>query len=137
MKKNIVILLLLLLAVLLVMQGCTTTGNDTAATVPAATDNSVQQDAAANDAAMAKEPEGLKLTLDELAQYDGADGNPAYIAVDGVIYEVSDSSAWPDGSHNGFSAGQDLTEEIKTISPHGVSKLNNLTVVGTLVDKKE
>ncbi len=74
----------------------------------------------------------LELTVEELAQYNGKDGNPAYIAVDGVIYDVTDVPQWKDGEHNGFSAGNDLTEEIKTISPHGVSKLKGLPVVGTL-----
>ena len=74
----------------------------------------------------------MELTVDELAQYNGKDGNPAYIAVDGVIYDVSDVPQWKDGEHNGFSAGNDLTEEIKTVSPHGVSKLKGLPVVGTL-----
>lgn len=76
--------------------------------------------------------EKLELTVEELAQYNGKDGNPAYIAVDGVIYDVTDVPQWKDGEHNGFSAGNDLTEEIKTISPHGVSKLKGLPVVGTL-----
>ena len=76
----------------------------------------------------------LVLTLDELAQYNGKDGNPAYIAVDGVIYDVTDVPQWKNGEHNGFSAGNDLTEEIKTISPHGVSKLVGLPVVGKLAD---
>ena len=80
------------------------------------------------DAAASK----LELTVDELAEYNGKDGNPAYIAVDDVIYDVSNVPQWKDGEHNGFSAGNDLTEEIKNISPHGVSKLKGQPVVGTL-----
>ncbi len=76
----------------------------------------------------------LELTLDELKQYDGKNGNPAYVAVDGVIYDFSELSAWKDGEHNGYSAGNDLTDIIKNKSPHGVSKLNGVTIVGTLVD---
>ncbi len=76
----------------------------------------------------------LELTVTELAEYDGKDGQPAYIAIDGVIYDVSDVPQWKNGEHNGFTAGHDLTEEIKTISPHGVSKLKGLPVVGKLVD---
>ena len=83
---------------------------------------------AATETAAAK----LELTVDELSQYNGKDGNPAYIAVDGVIYDVTDVPQWKDGEHNGFSAGNDLTEEIKNVSPHGVSKLQGLPVVGTL-----
>ena len=76
--------------------------------------------------------EELVLTLEELAKYNGKDGQPAYIAVDGIIYDVSSVPQWPNGQHNGFEAGNDLSEEIKTISPHGVSKLNGLPVVGKL-----
>jgi predicted heme/steroid binding protein len=74
------------------------------------------------------------MTADELSAFNGKDGQPAYIAVDGVIYDVTEVSFWKNGDHNGFEAGQDLTEEIKTISPHGVSKLKGLPVVGTLVN---
>lgn len=76
--------------------------------------------------------EQLVLTLEELAAYNGKDGNPAYIAVDGVIYDVTNSSRWKNGDHNGFEAGQDLTDAIKNQSPHGTSTLQRMPVVGTL-----
>lgn len=78
--------------------------------------------------------QGLKLTLEELKQYDGKDGRPAYVAVDGIIYDVTDSSFWKNGSHNGYSAGNDLTDAIKTKSPHGVANLERVLVIGELVD---
>jgi predicted heme/steroid binding protein len=59
---------------------------------------------------------------------------PAYIAVSGVIYDVSDSSRWSGGSHNGFTAGADLTDEIASISPHGTSVLDRLVIVGELME---
>ncbi len=71
-------------------------------------------------------------TLEELAEYDGLDGQDAYVAVDGVVYDVTDSDMWDAGGHNGYQAGQDLSEEIKEISPHGVSVLDRMPVVGTL-----
>lgn len=76
----------------------------------------------------------LELTIEELSQFNGADGNPAYIAIDGLIYDVSKVSRWPNGMHNGYTAGNDLTEEIKTKSPHGVSKLKGVPVVGQIVE---
>ena len=72
------------------------------------------------------------MTLTELAQYDGKNGNKAYIAVSGVIYDVTNSSLWINGSHNGYQAGQDLTVAI-TSSPHGTSTLSRLPIVGYLV----
>ena len=84
----------------------------------------------------AEEPaEELVLTLEELAEYDGTDGKPAYVAVDGVIYDMTDSPAWKEGGHNGFQAGQDLTDAIKNESPHGVAKLDNVPAVGRLADE--
>ena len=77
-------------------------------------------------------PEELVLTPEELAAYNGKDGIPAYIAVDGVIYDVTNVPEWKNGEHNGFSAGNDLTKEIKTVSPHGISRLNGVPVVGRL-----
>ena len=74
----------------------------------------------------------IELTLEELAEFDGQDGQPAYIAVDGDIYDVTDSTRWRNGQHNGYTAGNDLTEEIKTISPHGVSKLKTVPMIGRL-----
>jgi predicted heme/steroid binding protein len=71
-------------------------------------------------------------TIDELAAFNGKDGAPAYIAVDGIVYDVTNVSYWKNGMHNGFEAGRDLTEEIKTKSPHGVSKMNGIPVVGKL-----
>lgn len=71
--------------------------------------------------------------LEELAMYDGQDGNPAYIAIDGIVYEVTDVSQWSGGKHNGYTAGQDLTEEMQS-APHGFSKLSGLTAVGVLAE---
>jgi predicted heme/steroid binding protein len=78
--------------------------------------------------------EDIVLTIEELAQYDGKDGRKAYVAVDGIIYDMTDSSAWRLGMHNGFQAGKDLTEAIKNVSPHGVSKLSNVPRVGRLAE---
>lgn len=78
--------------------------------------------------------EEKEFTLDELAEFNGQDGKPAYVAVDGVVYDVTDSKAWQEGQHNGFEAGKDLTTEIKDVSPHGVGKLEGIPKVGVLVD---
>lgn len=74
-----------------------------------------------------------EFTLEELAAFDGKDGNDAYVAVDGVVYDLTASAAWRNGQHNGFEAGRDLTDEIKNESPHGVGNLEGIPVVGKLV----
>lgn len=71
-------------------------------------------------------------TKEELSKYNGQNGNPAYVAVDGTVYDVTNVPQWKGGKHNGYEAGKDLTDEIKNKSPHGVSKLNGLPVVGKL-----
>jgi len=79
--------------------------------------------------------EEIELTLEELSAFDGSNGNRAYIAVDGIIYDVTDSSRWRNGRHNGFQAGQDLTKQILEDSPHGVRTLNNVPAIGRLKEK--
>ena len=80
-------------------------------------------------------PEELLLTLQELSEFDGRNGRRALIAVDGIIYEVTGSSRWPNGAHNGHQAGQDLTEEIDTLSPHGRRTLDRMPRVGRIIEE--
>ena len=83
--------------------------------------------------APAEEVGSTDVSLSELGDYNGKDGNPAYIAVDGVVYDVTDNEAWAGGEHNELPAGFDYTDEILE-SPHGEEVLENLEVVGNLVD---
>ena len=71
-------------------------------------------------------------TLEELAEFDGKDGARAYVAVQGVVYDVTDLPRWEGGTHNGYDAGQDLTDIILNKSPHGLSTLERATKVGLL-----
>ncbi len=74
-------------------------------------------------------------TLEELALYDGKDGNDCLVAVDGDVYLIEGFALWVAGEHvtSGGRArcGFDLTEVIDE-SPHGRSKLELLKNVGTL-----
>lgn len=74
---------------------------------------------------------GTTFTLDELAKYNGQNGNPSYVAVDGNVYDVSNVKQWANGQHQGYKAGEDLTEAVKS-APHGISILDGLTPIGTL-----
>ena len=80
--------------------------------------------------------EARTFTPEELAEFDGKNGRPAYIAVDGVVYDVSDSQRWPDGAHTGCNlgamAGQDLSEALTQAPARMRSNLKQMPVVGTL-----
>lgn len=126
MKRKILISMAVLLMALFAL-GCASGAVNAAAT----------ETAAATDAAAAPattDSTMLELTLEQLKQYDGKNGNPAYVAVDGVIYDMTNVKEWKNGEHNGYSAGNDLTDIIKNKSPHGVSKLKGVPIVGKLVD---
>lgn len=70
----------------------------------------------------------------ELVQFNGKNGQPAYVAVDGTVYDVSGKDAWKGGQHHGNLAGQDLTDALWNKSPHKDSVLSGLPVVGKLED---
>jgi predicted heme/steroid binding protein/uncharacterized membrane protein len=75
--------------------------------------------------------------VDGLCQFDGKDGRPAYIAYKGIIYDVTKSRLWKNGSHLAkHAAGNDLTELLKT-APHGEDKILSLPQVGKLLASAE
>ena len=74
-----------------------------------------------------------KFTLEELKQYVGRNGSPAYVAYKGKIYDVTDSVLWIDGEHQGLHvAGKDLTEDMP-MAPHGEETFERVKMVGVLV----
>jgi predicted heme/steroid binding protein len=71
-------------------------------------------------------------TLDELASFDGKNGQPAYVAFEGKVYDVSESGSWGDGQHQDeHGAGADLTDDMD-FAPHGGDSLDAFPVVGVL-----
>jgi predicted heme/steroid binding protein len=71
--------------------------------------------------------------LTELATYNGDNGALAYIAVNGTVYDVTNAAEWENGWHKGMHlAGTDCTAAFAD-SPHSLSFLNSLPIVGTLV----
>jgi len=113
MKKRVVILIAVLTVFALIASGCGA--------------------APADDAENSTPPEDLQtFTIEELAAYDGKDGNKAYIAVGGLVYDVTDVKVWAGGAHHGFTAGADQTEALDSKAPHGANMLNGIPVVGKL-----
>lgn len=74
------------------------------------------------------------MTKEQLKEFNGKDGKPAYIGYKGKVYDISKSDFWPAGEHMGrFKAGEDLTDSID-MSPHGEKNIFRFEAVDTLED---
>lgn len=71
-------------------------------------------------------------TRDELAAFTGRNGNPAYVAVGGTVYDVTDNAAWSAATHFGLTAGRDLTPEFASCHAAQQYILGTLRPVGRL-----
>ena len=137
--RRITILIVTILASMVVLAGCGSSAASSSADIPASS-SAVASSAATSSSAdtsssASSQAEETVFTLEELAAYNGKDGQPAYVAVDGVVYDVTASSEWANGEHKmGVTAGQDLTDIIKEKSPHGVAILEKFPVVGKLAE---
>ncbi|WP_425483987.1 cytochrome b5 domain-containing protein [Lacticaseibacillus absianus] len=67
-----------------------------------------------------------------LAHYNGVDDPHKYVAIDGIVYDLTDVPAWGGENHHGNHAGQDLTAAIAH-SPHGKGVLTKRPVVGRYI----
>lgn len=66
---------------------------------------------------------------EELKKYNGQNGMPAYVALDGIVYDVTVS--WENGRHKDHIAGYDLSRSMQT-APHGMEVMKDCPVVGEL-----
>jgi predicted heme/steroid binding protein len=73
-----------------------------------------------------------EFTKAELAKYDGVQNPQKYVAIDGVVYDLTAVPAWGGENHHGNHAGRDLTEAISH-SPHGKAALTDKPVVGKYI----
>lgn len=73
------------------------------------------------------------LTLKELSKYDGKNGNPAYVAVNGVIYDVTNEEILKKSPHNSINLGTDITKEFKGCHNSDESVLAKLPIVGKVI----
>ena len=82
--------------------------------------------------------EQMHLTLDELTKYNGQDGWPAYVAVNGVIYDLTNSRLWRGGMHDPSDghavAGRDLTDIFINQAPHDMENLKRFPIVGKIIE---
>ncbi|MDQ0246810.1 putative heme/steroid binding protein [Bacillus fengqiuensis] len=71
-------------------------------------------------------------TIQELANYDGKNGKSAYVAVNGIVYDVTNNRAWAAATHFALTAGKDYTKEFASCHAGQQSILATLPVVGRL-----
>lgn len=68
-------------------------------------------------------------TKEELSKFDGSNGNPAYIAINGIVYDVSDVSLLKGGKHHWVTPGNDVSH----LFVHNTNILKRLKIAGKLV----
>ena len=71
-------------------------------------------------------------TRSQLALRNGQDRDEIWCAYEGIIYDVSASRLWRNGTHYEHWAGQDLTNELSD-APHSKQVFSRFSVVGKLV----
>jgi predicted heme/steroid binding protein/uncharacterized membrane protein len=73
------------------------------------------------------------ITHEQLLQFDGRDGRPAYIAYKGIVYDMTNSRLWKNGVHMvKHHAGTDLTEALSQ-APHMDDKVLSMPRIGMLM----
>lgn len=74
-----------------------------------------------------------QFTVEELSLYDGSNGRPAYVAVNGIVYDVSLEATWGGGTHFSMYAGHDLTSKFNACHVGRTEALRNLPQIGLLI----
>jgi len=129
------VLLAVLVALALPASGCG--GGDTgpATTAPGAVEPG-ETSPGSTATTPRQEGETRVFTAAELATFDGKDGRPAYVAVDGVVYDVTGQPNWPGGEHAPCSletaAGGDLSEVLKKAPASMRGYVEAMPVAGTM-----
>jgi predicted heme/steroid binding protein/uncharacterized membrane protein len=78
-----------------------------------------------------------QFSREELAKFNGEDGQPVYVAYDGKVYDVSNSKLWRAGAHmRRHHAGTELTEAIAA-APHMEEVFERFPQVGNLKPDKD
>jgi predicted heme/steroid binding protein len=70
-------------------------------------------------------------TKSQLALRNGQDKPQIWVALNGIIYDVTESRLWRNGKHYEHWAGQDLTDELAD-APHTETVFERFAAVGKL-----
>ena len=70
-------------------------------------------------------------TKSQLALRNGQDKPQIWVALNGIIYDVTESRLWRNGKHYEHWAGQDLTAELAD-APHTDTVFEKFVAVGRL-----
>ena len=77
--------------------------------------------------------EKSRFSESELKKFNGKEGKPPYVAINGKIYDISGSPQWIEGRHMGLHlAGEELNNSIAN-APHGKEILSRFPIVGELI----
>ena len=133
-NKSLVILLMLMMSLMLVAcssdestpESTTQTELETESNTASETETETVADTTQADEALPV------FSAEELSKYNGKDGNAAYVAYEGKVYDVSNIPAWKNGIHqNQFEAGKDFTDILNNQAPHSPDNLTkNAPIVG-------
>lgn len=136
-RKFIAIGVVCLFIVAVVIAGFSSqpTENYNNVTEPQQTQKREQQTTTQMDSDKAITSETDTITADQLSAQNGKNGTSCWVAVNGIVYDATNSPEWVDGEHvpsrGQASCGRDLSNVIGQ-SPHGTSVLGELTKVGDL-----
>lgn len=66
-------------------------------------------------------------TLDELKKFDGKNGRRVYVAVDGVVYDLTNAPHWKGGGHMGkHTAGKDQSDDYHNNAPKNIHEMKKI-----------
>lgn len=124
----------MMLVLALNLYGCSSTSDNDSSKSNSSSQEQTTESQQTNEATESADKTNLKtFTLEELKKYDGQNGNPAYVAVNGTVYDVSNDRKWQNGKHEEYKAGTDLTADMKN-APHDNKVLDSLPVIGKLAE---
>lgn len=80
--------------------------------------------------------ENKTFTLEELAKYNGKNGMVPYVAINGLVYDLSNVPTELLEAHKGLPIGADLSADFAKCHDGNVSLLKNIPVVGKLISSR-